>query len=112
MRVGQDRMKAYYGQVKSRRDSVIGIAQRHGVDPRDVVYELGELPLYDSGEEAQPDTPAPDQEQDADAQPPPRPAWTVDGDPWPTPEQWARMTPEQRKPFTDWSAMTKRPPEF
>lgn len=119
MTEAQNRMKAYHGQAKEKRDWLSGVATRHNINPEDVVAPLGDLVLFDA--EQQPDTTTPDTETPDTTTPaedipplPPRPAWL---DPnsaaWPkTPDVWKRLTPEQRADFIKWSTATQRPPEF
>jgi hypothetical protein len=90
------------------------IAAATGVDPGLVLVQPREFKLD------QP-KPKPDDTGDGDGSgdgnvpedaPPPRPAWATKDDPWPTPEQWGKLSPENKKVFTDWSVATKRPGDF
>jgi hypothetical protein len=130
---GYSRMQGYHAALKAHNDWISSIATRHGVDPRDVVETMPVLPAY--GGPAQPDPnkppttppdplvtpPQPDDttppkppqpEADLPDAPPPRPAWASANDPWPTDGQWAKLSPENKKAFVDWSKATKRPGDF
>jgi hypothetical protein len=42
--------------------------------------------------------------------PPPKPIWAGADDPWPTATQWAKLGPQDRQSFIQFSVMPNRPP--
>lgn len=48
------RMKGYYDDAKSKRDWIVGIATRHGVNPDDVVPPMGEFGAWETGQDQPP----------------------------------------------------------
>ena len=132
---GYSRMKGYQAALKAHTNWITSIATRHGVDPRDVVDVDPALddwpPKKPTPDPNQPPTtppdplvtppqpndttppkPQPQPEADLPDAPPPRPAWASANDPWPTDGQWAKLSPENKKAFVDWSKATKRPGDF
>jgi hypothetical protein len=58
MNEANSRMSAYYGEAKTKRDWITGIATRHQINPDDVVSPLGEFtPWTEAEPPPNPDTP-------------------------------------------------------
>jgi hypothetical protein len=92
------RMKAYYDQAAGKRQWISEVATRHGVNPDDVVPPLAPYVPWTPPEQDDPNKLPDDPEAAAAAAnaPLPDPPDWYNPAAWPTPEEWAGMTPEQK----------------